>query len=70
VEPPSYRQSSSPEVYEQQARRVSARFEQAVVMAELVFLQLKCSFEFFHPTPLLSVCSLPVKPIFKVLVPL
>lgn len=39
VEPPSYLQSLSPELYEQQARRVSARFEQAVEMAEQAFIE-------------------------------
>lgn len=39
VEPPNYLQSLHPSVYEQQARRVSARFEQAVEMAEQAFME-------------------------------
>jgi hypothetical protein len=39
IEPPNYLQSLSPEVYQQQARRVSARFEQAVEMAEQAFIE-------------------------------
>jgi hypothetical protein len=37
VEPPDYLQQLSPELYEQQCRRVQARFEEAVELAEQAF---------------------------------
>jgi hypothetical protein len=39
VEPPSYLQRLSPELYEQECRRVSAQFDEAVRLAEQAFLQ-------------------------------
>jgi hypothetical protein len=39
VEPPSYLQRLNPEVYEQECRRVTAQFDEAVQLAEQAFLQ-------------------------------
>ncbi len=39
VEPPSYLQQLNPELYEQEAQRVSARFDEAVEMAEQAFIE-------------------------------
>jgi hypothetical protein len=39
VEPPSYLQQLNPELYEEQARRVSQRFERAVELAEQAFIE-------------------------------
>jgi hypothetical protein len=39
VEPPSYLMRLSPEIYEQEQRRVAARFEEAVRLAEQAFLE-------------------------------
>lgn len=39
VEPPNYLQQLNPELYQQQADRVSRRFQQAVEMAEQAFLE-------------------------------
>ncbi len=39
VEPPSYLQQLSPELYEEQCRRVQARFDEAVQLAEQAFLE-------------------------------
>jgi len=39
VEPPSYLRRLSPELYEQECRRVSAQFDEAVRLAEHAFLQ-------------------------------
>jgi hypothetical protein len=39
VEPPSYLQRLSPELYEQECRRVTAQFDEAVQLAEQAFLQ-------------------------------
>jgi hypothetical protein len=39
VEPPDYLRQLNPALYEEEARRVSARFEQAVEMAEQAFLE-------------------------------
>ena len=39
VEPPSYLQQLNPELYEQECRRVQARFDEAVQMAEQAFVE-------------------------------
>jgi hypothetical protein len=39
VEPPSYLQRLSPDLYEQECRRVTAQFDEAVQLAEQAFLQ-------------------------------
>jgi hypothetical protein len=39
VEPPAYLQRLSPELYEQECRRVTAQFDEAVQLAEQAFLQ-------------------------------
>ena len=39
VEPPSYLQQLNPELYQEQARRVSQRFERAVELAEQTFIE-------------------------------
>lgn len=39
VEPPAYLQRLSPELYEQECRRVAAQFDEAVQLAEQAFLQ-------------------------------
>ncbi len=39
VEPPSYLRQLSPELYEEQCRRVQARFDEAVQLAEQAFLE-------------------------------
>ncbi len=39
VEPPDYLQRLSPELYEQECRRVAAQFDEAVQLAEQAFLQ-------------------------------
>ena len=39
VEPPSYLQQLSPELYQQECRRVAARFDDAVQMAESAFIE-------------------------------
>ena len=39
VEPPDYLRQLNPALYEEEARRVAARFEQAVEMAEQAFLE-------------------------------
>ena len=39
VEPPSYLQQLSPELYRQESQRVSARFDEAVQLAETAFIE-------------------------------
>lgn len=39
IEPPEYLRRLSPELYEQEARRVAARFDEAVTLAESAFMQ-------------------------------
>jgi len=39
VEPPQHLQQLSPELYEEERRRVSARFEEAVALAEQAFVE-------------------------------
>jgi hypothetical protein len=39
VEPPDYLRQLSPELYEQECRRVQARFDEAVQLAEQAFLE-------------------------------
>jgi hypothetical protein len=39
VEPPSYLQQRSPDLYRQESRRVAARFDEAVQLAEAAFIE-------------------------------